>query len=97
MVMDIGPEDVIVGLVWLREHNPEINWEAGSFKLSQCPETCSARKTGRMEQAATVHDTGVRPMVLPDFEPEEKPEEVEWTETDLIEAWEQGITLPGAP
>ncbi|KAF9801177.1 hypothetical protein IEO21_10191 [Rhodonia placenta] len=60
-VMDIGPEDVIVGLDWLREHNPEIDWESGSLKLSRCPETCSARKTGRMEQAATAHDTGVRP------------------------------------
>ncbi|KAF9801706.1 hypothetical protein IEO21_10049 [Rhodonia placenta] len=61
MVTDIGPEDVIVGLDWLREHNPEIDWESGSLKLSRCPETCSARKTGRMEQAATARDTGVRP------------------------------------
>ncbi|KAF9796682.1 hypothetical protein IEO21_10968 [Rhodonia placenta] len=61
MVTDIGPEDVIVGLDWLREHNPEIDWESGSLKLSRCPETCSARRTGRMEQAATARDTGVRP------------------------------------
>ncbi|KAF9799016.1 hypothetical protein IEO21_10631 [Rhodonia placenta] len=60
-VMDIGPEDVIVGLDWLREHNPEIDWESGSLKLSQCSETCSTRKTGRMEQAATARDMGVRP------------------------------------
>ncbi|KAF9796282.1 hypothetical protein IEO21_11011 [Rhodonia placenta] len=60
-VTDIGPEDVIVGLDWLHEHNPEIDWESGSLKLSRCPETCSARKTGRMKQAATVRDTGVRP------------------------------------
>ncbi|KAF9797367.1 hypothetical protein IEO21_10882 [Rhodonia placenta] len=58
-VTDIGPEDVIVGLDWLREHNPEIDWEKGSLKLSRCPETCSARRTVRMEQAATVRDTGV--------------------------------------
>ncbi|KAF9796506.1 hypothetical protein IEO21_10991 [Rhodonia placenta] len=60
-VTDIGPEDVIVGLDWLREHNPEIDWESGSLKLSRCPETCNTRKTGRMEQAATARDTGVRP------------------------------------
>lgn len=32
-VTDIGPEDVIVGLDWLCKHNPEIDWETGSFKL----------------------------------------------------------------
>ncbi|OSX55685.1 hypothetical protein POSPLADRAFT_1093241, partial [Postia placenta MAD-698-R-SB12] len=74
-ITDIGPEDVIVGLDWLREHNPEINWEEGSLKLSRCPEI----------------------KVLPDYEPEEDPAEVEWDEANLIEAWEQGITLPGAP
>ncbi|OSX58572.1 hypothetical protein POSPLADRAFT_1152697, partial [Postia placenta MAD-698-R-SB12] len=62
-VTDIGPEDVIVGLDWLHDHNPEIDWDK----------------------------------VLLDFEPEEDPVEVEWDEADLIEAWEQGVTLPGAP
>lgn len=38
-----------------------------------------------------------RSKVLPDFEPEDDPEGIEWTETDLIEAWEQGIMLPGTP
>ncbi|KAF9802632.1 hypothetical protein IEO21_09857 [Rhodonia placenta] len=61
MVMDIGPKDVIIGLDWLQEHNPEIDWENGSPKLSQCPETCGARKTNRMEHAATTRDMGVRP------------------------------------
>ncbi|KAF9796773.1 hypothetical protein IEO21_10957 [Rhodonia placenta] len=61
--MDIGPEDVIIGLDWLCEHNPEIDWESGSLKLSQCPETCSSRKTGQMEQVTTVCNTGVRPTV----------------------------------
>ncbi|KAF9795070.1 hypothetical protein IEO21_11100 [Rhodonia placenta] len=38
-----------------------------------------------------------RSKVLPDFKSEEDPVEVEWDEANLIEAWEQGITLPGAP
>ncbi|OSX56530.1 hypothetical protein POSPLADRAFT_1062676 [Postia placenta MAD-698-R-SB12] len=96
-VTDIGPEDVIIGLDWLCKHNPEIDWETGSLKLSQCPEMCGARKAGQMEQAATAHDMGVRPTVLPDFEPKEDPKEIEWDETNLIEAWEQGIMLPGTP
>ncbi|KAF9800263.1 hypothetical protein IEO21_10402 [Rhodonia placenta] len=67
-VTDLGPEDVIIGLDWLREHNPEIDWESGSLKLSQCPEMCSARKTGQMEQAVTARDTGVRPMACRSWE-----------------------------
>ncbi|KAF9807545.1 hypothetical protein IEO21_08160 [Rhodonia placenta] len=35
--------------------------------------------------------------VLPDFEPEEGSEEIEWMETNLIKAWERGIMLPSAP
>ena len=60
-VTDIGPEDVIIGLDWLREHNPEIDWETGSFKLSRCPDTCHSHKVVRKEQAASSRDTGVRP------------------------------------
>ncbi|KAF9798763.1 hypothetical protein IEO21_10671 [Rhodonia placenta] len=33
-VTDIGSKDVIVRLDWLREHNPEIDWENSSLKLS---------------------------------------------------------------
>lgn len=53
MVMDIGPEDVILGLDWLHEHNPEIDWEQGSFKLSQCPEMCWAKLVKPLVAAAT--------------------------------------------
>ncbi|KAF9800350.1 hypothetical protein IEO21_10375 [Rhodonia placenta] len=62
-VMDIGPEDMIVGLDWLRKHNPKIDWETGSLRLLRCPETCSVKKAGQMEQAVTACDTGVRPTV----------------------------------
>lgn len=42
IVTDIGAEDLIIGLDWLREHNPEIDWEEGSLCLSRCPDTCKA-------------------------------------------------------
>ncbi|OSX56537.1 hypothetical protein POSPLADRAFT_1062682 [Postia placenta MAD-698-R-SB12] len=52
-----------------------------------------------MEQATTVRNTRVRPTskILPDFVPEDDPEEIEWMKADLIEVWEQGVMLPGAP
>ena len=37
---DIGPEDVIIGIDWLRKHNPEVDWEQGTLRLSRCPEGC---------------------------------------------------------
>ena len=40
-IADIGTEDVIIGIDWLREHNPEINWAEGTVTLECCnkPET----------------------------------------------------------
>ena len=42
IVTDIGEEDVIIGLDWLCKHNPDIDWEHGSLRLSQCPASCPA-------------------------------------------------------
>lgn len=107
-ITDIGPEDVILGLDWLREHNPEIDWEQGSFKLSRCPDTCRAKPVKPFVAAATTEkrqrvkktpkkEKGqVRAKVLPEEEPE--PEvEINWDEEDLLEAWERGVILPNAP
>lgn len=41
-VTDIGPEDLIIGLDWLRKHDPDINWETGLLKLSRCTDCCRA-------------------------------------------------------
>ena len=37
-VADIGPEDLIIGIDWLRKHNPEIDWKEGQFTLDCCEE-----------------------------------------------------------
>ena len=39
---------VILGMPWLRHHNPEINWKTGEVKMIRCPEECGKKwKTGR--------------------------------------------------
>ncbi|OJA12955.1 hypothetical protein AZE42_12842, partial [Rhizopogon vesiculosus] len=43
MITDIGSESVILGIDWLRFHNPEIDWNAGKFSLSRCPIKCFAK------------------------------------------------------
>jgi len=35
-----GKSQVILGLSWLREHNPEINWAMSEVKMSCCPSWC---------------------------------------------------------
>ena len=43
-VTDIGPEDVIIGIDWLRHHNPSIDWYEGMLVMNGCPEKCQVGK-----------------------------------------------------
>ena len=31
---------VILGMLWLACHNPEIDWRTGEMKMTRCPEEC---------------------------------------------------------
>jgi len=31
---------VILEILWLAHHNPEINWKTGEVKMTRCPEEC---------------------------------------------------------
>ncbi|KAG9219386.1 hypothetical protein CCMSSC00406_0010429 [Pleurotus cornucopiae] len=39
-VTNLGNVDVILGLTWLRKHNPEIDWKTGEVVMSRCPKQC---------------------------------------------------------
>jgi len=39
-VCDLGKTDIILGMLWLQVHNPEINWETGEIKMTRCPPLC---------------------------------------------------------
>jgi hypothetical protein len=41
LVTDLGPEDLVLGLPWLRRMNPEIDWTAGELKLSDAQRPCA--------------------------------------------------------
>ncbi|KAG2342603.1 hypothetical protein BDR05DRAFT_837871, partial [Suillus weaverae] len=34
MVTDLGSDDIIIGIDWLRYHNPEVDWNTRRFSLS---------------------------------------------------------------
>ena len=39
-VCNLGKTDIILGMLWLQVHNPEINWETGEVKMTRCPPLC---------------------------------------------------------
>jgi len=43
-VCNLGKTEVILGILWLAAHNPEIDWEKGEVKMMRCPPICGKRK-----------------------------------------------------
>ena len=39
-VTNLGKQDIILSLPWLREHNPEVDWKTGEIKMSRCSQHC---------------------------------------------------------
>ncbi|GLB39313.1 putative retrotransposable element tf2 155 kda protein type 1-like [Lyophyllum shimeji] len=39
-VTDLGEQDMILGYTWLKKHNLEIDWAAGTVSMSCCPARC---------------------------------------------------------
>ncbi|GLB43833.1 putative retrotransposable element tf2 155 kda protein type 1-like [Lyophyllum shimeji] len=52
-VTDLGEQDMILGYTWLKEHNPEIDWAAGTVSMSRCPARCqTCRAEVKVERKA---------------------------------------------
>lgn len=39
-VTGLGKKTVVLGYSWLKEHNPEVDWQTREVKLSRCPRRC---------------------------------------------------------
>ena len=39
-VCNLEKTNVILGILWLQAHNPEINWETEEVKITRCPPLC---------------------------------------------------------
>jgi len=48
-VCNLGRTEVILGMLWLAAHNPEIDWEKGEVKMTRCPLWCG--KDNRSKEA----------------------------------------------
>ncbi|GLB43461.1 putative retrotransposable element tf2 155 kda protein type 1-like [Lyophyllum shimeji] len=52
-VTDLGEQDMILGYTWLKEHNLEIDWAAGTVSMSRCPARCqTCREEVKVERKA---------------------------------------------
>ena len=62
-VCDLGKIDVILGILQLQVHNPEINWEMGEVEITRCPPLCGRnmklkkeKKVKRVKRVATIEE-----------------------------------------
>ena len=39
-VTNLGKNSLILGYMWLKKHNPSIDWEKGMVKFHRCPRSC---------------------------------------------------------
>lgn len=54
-ITDIGEDDIILGLPWLRKHNPAVNWRKGQLALEDCPLSCQMTMKKRRRQKKKAH------------------------------------------
>ena len=50
-ICDLGRTDVILGMLWLQAHNPEINQETREVKMTRCPPLYGRHQAERREES----------------------------------------------
>jgi len=51
-VSSLGKQNMILGYTWLKDHNPEVNWQTGEVQINRCPPRCEGCRVIRKEQAS---------------------------------------------
>ena len=72
-VCDLGKTDMILEMLWLQAHNPEINWETEKVKMTRCSPLCE--RNTKLEKGQKVKK-GKRVVIL------EEEKIVRWTMED---------------
>jgi len=49
-ICKLGRTKVILGILWLAAHNPEIDWEKEEVKMMKCPPWCTQNKERKKER-----------------------------------------------
>jgi len=53
-VCELGKTDVILGMLWLAAHNPDIDWEKEEVRMTRCPPLCG--KTVRIKEKKEIRE-----------------------------------------
>jgi len=51
-VSSLGKQNMILGYTWLKDHNPEVNWQTGEVQMNRCPPCCEGCHVIQKEQAS---------------------------------------------
>jgi len=95
-VSNLGKQSMILGYIWLKNHNPEVNWQTGKVQMNRCLpqyEGCCMIQKERASQrkmearAVNVCRSGLPPEYAEDLEEDETPLqicEVEYKQGDRL-------------
>ena len=59
LVIDCGKDEIILGLPWLRDNNPEVNWSTGTVCLCDPEPTRQERTWNQEDVVAEAHTLNV--------------------------------------
>jgi len=51
-VSSLGRQNMILGYTWLKDHNPEVNWQTREVQMNRCPPRCEGCYVIQKEQAS---------------------------------------------
>jgi len=51
-VSSLRKQNMILGYTWLKDQNPEVNWQTGEVQMNQCPPRCEGYRVIRKEQTS---------------------------------------------
>jgi len=52
-VTQLGKQTMILGFTWLREHNPEVDWQTKEVRMSRCPARCATCRSDLKQERQT--------------------------------------------
>ena len=83
-VCNLGKIEIILEMLWLQVHNPEINWKTGEVKMMRCPPLCGGtgkkkekRKAKKRKRVMTLEEEKIIRWAIDDKENWGREEEIE--------------------
>jgi len=83
-VCNLGKTNVILGMLWLQAHNPEINWKTEEVKMTRCSSLCGkntklerGQKAKKEKRVAILEEEKVVRWAVEDKENWRREEEIE--------------------